>query len=646
MRIAFISTWKAFCGISTYTMHLAEELAKKHEVMIFAEERDVSGYDDSQNGQIPFMECWNRYTGFSRLLHEVRRFEPDVVHVQHEFSIFHQNEQMSGEFLDVCRKIEPPLVITYHTIPIPTHRYWTPPENPVQRVLLESLRGRSEQSILPVRLRREIAAMIYEPAVRRFFAETDEIFARKIVHTQVMRNLAVTRYGLSNVAFINHGVTPCMPLSRKECRRRLGIPEDSIVITSFGFVSESKGLMELIEVIRELEESEGTPVRFYHVGGLHGTGFGKPYLKQCLKKIETMDSIKITGYVPEEELPEYYSASDIFILNYQPGTAASASGWTANLMGTMRPLLTTEGTNRTDEIIHNYNCMKVPYKDRQAMLKAIRNLISNDALYSRIVAKAREYSQENSWDKIAKKHEAVYEELVGNEIPRATQTTLKNAFTLPRTEPQTFEDLKTAIYETLPRVKGWCDAEKACAMMNLVSEVQPDVCIEIGVFAGASALPTAAALKFLGHGVLLAIDPWDNEESTRNLLEGAIKEWWNDVDMDRIYRAYLRLVHEFGLEKYCVTLKETSASAAPKISAIDILHIDGNHSEASSFFDVFTYLPKVKHGGYVWFDDPDWTEGHDQIPTTKKAVDFLENSCTLVKAYSSNNYSWRLFRKN
>jgi len=628
-------------------MHLAEELAKKHDVMIFAEDRDVSGYDDSQNSHVPFTECWNRETGFSRLLDEVRRFEPDLVHVQHEFSLFPQNEHINAEFLDVCRKFKPPLVVTYHTIPIPIHRYWMLPENPVQRVLLErSLRSKSRQSILPVKLRREIAAMLYEPAVRRFFAETDEIFARKIVHNQAMHSLAVTRYGLSNVTVINHGVTPCSSLDGRESRRRLGIPEDSIVITSFGFVSESKGLMELIEVIREFEASESAPVRFYHVGGVHGTGFGKSYMKQCLRKIATMDSIRITGYVPEEELPEYYSASDIFILNYQPGTAASASGWAANLMGTMRPILTTQESNRTDEIVDNHNCVKVPYNDRRAMLNAIRNLISNEALYSRIVERANEYSQENSWDKIARKHETVYEEIVGHEILQATPTTFKNASTLFRVELQTFENLKTKICRTLPRLKGWCDAEKACAMMDLVSEVRPDICVEIGVFGGASVLPTTAALKFLGHGVLFAIDPWDNGESIRNLLEGENREWWSDVDMNRIYRSYVRMVHEFGLEQYCVTIKETSASAASRISAIDILHIDGDHSEASSFFDASTYLPKVKHGGYIWFDDTDWAEGHDQVPSTKKAVEFLQNSCTLVKVGSSNGHSWLLLRKN
>jgi len=440
LRIAFISTWKAPCGISTYTKNLAGELAKKHDVMVFAEDREISGYDDSQNSNIAFRECWNRYTGFWRLLDELRRFEPDIVHVQHEFSLFYKIEQTNRKFLEACRQIAAPLVITYHTIPIPAHRYWTPPENRVQKILLDRGLRSNNQRALPALLRREIAAFVYEPAVRHFFEDSNGIFARKIVHNKAMQSIAATRYGLSNVVVINHGVTTYTPLDMMMCRRKLGIPEDSIVITSFGFVSESKGLLELIEVIRDFEESEVLPVRFYHVGGLHGTGIGKSYMEQCLRKVETMDSIKLTGYIPEEELPVYYSASDMFILNYSPGTGASASGCVANLIGTKRPLLTTLGTNRTDEIDHNHNCVKVPYNDKQALLSALRNLILDVRLRSKIVERANEYAKENSWDKIARKHEELYREVI-----RKTTSSSRSAFTGFGSSLQTYKDFTLSI---------------------------------------------------------------------------------------------------------------------------------------------------------------------------------------------------------
>jgi len=69
---------------------------------------------------------------------------------------------------------------------------------------------------------------------------------------------------------------------------------------------------------------------------------------------------------------------------------------------------------------------------------------------------------------------------------------------------------------------------------------------------------------------------------------------------------------------------------------IDILHIDGNHEEISSCRDVELYVPKLKTGGYLWFDDANWKE-------TKKAINLIENTYKLKlidKAYSDdpNNY--------
>lgn len=37
--------------------------------------------------------------------------------------------------------------------------------------------------------------------------------------------------------------------------------------------------------------------------------------------------------------------------------------------------------------------------------------------------------------------------------------------------------------------------------------------------------------------------------------------------------------------------------------SIDILHINGNHTEANALADVQMFLPKLKKGGYLWFDD-------------------------------------------
>ena len=76
-------------------------------------------------------------------------------------------------------------------------------------------------------------------------------------------------------------------------------------------------------------------------------------------------------------------------------------------------------------------------------------------------------------------------------------------------------DWKTYQNEVLSHqstLQGWCTKEKATRMMNLIHEINPMICVEIGVFGGASIYPTACALKFQDQGTIYAIDPWENSD--------------------------------------------------------------------------------------------------------------------------------------
>jgi predicted O-methyltransferase YrrM len=71
--------------------------------------------------------------------------------------------------------------------------------------------------------------------------------------------------------------------------------------------------------------------------------------------------------------------------------------------------------------------------------------------------------------------------------------------------------------------------------------------------------------------------------------------------------------------------------------SIDILHIDGNHATEAVLKDVRLFLPKVKRGGYIWFDDADW-------PSTLPAQKLLLIQCFVIKERSEGN-SCLLFQK-
>jgi predicted O-methyltransferase YrrM len=197
---------------------------------------------------------------------------------------------------------------------------------------------------------------------------------------------------------------------------------------------------------------------------------------------------------------------------------------------------------------------------------------------------------------------------------------------------------KTLLFQ--PSLPGWCSKEKATKMMNLIYDSHPAVCVEIGVFGGSSVYPTAIALNYLKSGIIYAIDPWIKDECTKGYEEGDPNyNWWSMLDLEAIYRDFKKLISSHKLESHCKIMRMTSAQALShfKDNSIDILHIDGNHSEESALSDIKMYFPKVKAGGYIWFDDADWD-------STNQATAFLFDHSTFDMDHSVGN-SCLLFRK-
>lgn len=172
-------------------------------------------------------------------------------------------------------------------------------------------------------------------------------------------------------------------------------------------------------------------------------------------------------------------------------------------------------------------------------------------------------------------------------------------------------------------------------MRYLILTTQPDVMVEIGVFAGKSLVNAAEALKEVGHGVIYGIDPWRHEEAVKGL--SPIEEdpgFWNGIDLDAVHYDCMRAIWDRGLEQYAIVIRAASQHAAQLFSfqrrdecdVIDILYIDGGHSEEVSCRDVNLYLPLVKQGGYIWLDDADWS-------SIRKATELLKASCDLQNDY-------------
>lgn len=197
------------------------------------------------------------------------------------------------------------------------------------------------------------------------------------------------------------------------------------------------------------------------------------------------------------------------------------------------------------------------------------------------------------------------------------------------------ESLKQRVYLSMDQLEGWCPKQKASILINLILMIKPKIVVEIGVFGGKSLVPMAYALKQNGFGKIYGIDPWTNAASVEG-MDGVNKEYWGSVNHIAIMQGLILKIREFGLEKYVKLIRDTSAAASP-IPDIDILHIDGNHSEETSYIDATKWVPLVRKGGLVIFDDTNWS-------TTKKAVEWVDLHCIKLAEFKGNNI-WGIWVK-
>jgi glycosyltransferase involved in cell wall biosynthesis len=99
------------------------------------------------------------------------------------------------------------------------------------------------------------------------------------------------------------------PVDKMEIRRHLSIPEQRMIAFTVRDLEPRMGLENLIyafrEVIKELPDS-------YLILGGHGPLMNR--LMSLARELGVEDYIRFVGFIPEEELPDYYRTADVFIL--------------------------------------------------------------------------------------------------------------------------------------------------------------------------------------------------------------------------------------------------------------------------------------------------------------------------------------------
>jgi len=194
-------------------------------------------------------------------------------------------------------------------------------------------------------------------------------------------------------------------------------------------------------------------------------------------------------------------------------------------------------------------------------------------------------------------------------------------------------------FRFMDQLEGWCSHEKAVILIDIILKNHPETVVEIGVFGGKSLIPMAVALQACEKGTIYGIDPWDSHDSVEGLV-AEHKDWWGAIDHRKIFQDLVAKIQDFQLNNI-VLIPHTSEEATP-IEGIEVLHIDGNHSDDASYLDVTKWVPLVVSGGWVIFDDVDWHENGSY--TTSRAVKWLDENCVKLAAFN-DGHEWGIWLK-
>jgi glycosyltransferase involved in cell wall biosynthesis len=411
MKVLHLSTWKARCGIGDFTETVVEHLS-------------AAGLE---NQVFPLDVAAQRYMTSSEVCEEMDRFARmaagyDLVHVQHEFSLFTGSGSVFNSLLHFAHllgalhKARKPVVVTFHS-------------GAALETLLPSSDGGRKQpnrggvaavvnAVQRVRLRQTARKLhkLWRKRIAPFFDGRPGSF-RGVVHTARTR-MEMVDSGLAAgcVSVVPLGFTLREPSvlndDRAAAKVKLKLPPDSILLTVFGFVAAYKGHLTAVEALKKLPPQ-------YHLAVVGGPHPGNAYdrtLNAVLEAWEGQDPgyasgrLIVTGYAPRETIDSFHAATDICLVPFQKGNPTGSASLTWALTSG-KPTIASN-IPAFAEIQQAADCLLLCTPDAPHELAwQIRQLTHNRGLQQKLVQNALQFAALHSWDRVVDRLLDVYREM-------------------------------------------------------------------------------------------------------------------------------------------------------------------------------------------------------------------------------------------
>lgn len=212
-----------------------------------------------------------------------------------------------------------------------------------------------------------------------------------------------------NVFSILNGFSPQFkPLDKNKCRDKLNLPLDYKILFSLGWLIERKGFNYLIDAMKVITEKRNDVLCF--IGGsvpaedeLQSKVQNK--IQKQINDLNLQNRIKLIGSVPDDLLPIWMNACDMFVL---PSLSEGNPIVMFECLGCGKPFVGTKVGGVPEIIVSDdYGLLSEP-ADSNELAESI--LLALDKEWDS--DKIKEYAEQFTWDEISKAVMEIYSTII------------------------------------------------------------------------------------------------------------------------------------------------------------------------------------------------------------------------------------------
>lgn len=365
-------------GVSGSVITLRDELRKKgHDVRVLTLSKDSESKMEKTDYLIgsfpvPFYPDTRQTLHFKdKLIKEIIKWNPDIVHIQTEFSI----GKIAKKIAKACNA---PIINTSHT-------------------LYEDYTG----YLIPSKRLGKIIA-------RKFTRSSYENSKAVIAPSDKIKTL-LTKYGIkAPIHIIPTGIDldrfkkKVHLIEKATLKAKLNIPNKAKIIVSIGRIAKEKNLDEIIDFMPDLIEKNKNIILL-----IGGDGPYKKQIEQKVKKLGIEKYVRFTGMIPPKNTYKYYQLGDLFVC----ASTSETQGITyIEALACSLPLV-CRYDKCLDGVIEN-NKNGYTYTNKEEYIKYIDKILRNPLLHHKLRSNAISSSKKFSKEKFGDDVEKLYKEVL------------------------------------------------------------------------------------------------------------------------------------------------------------------------------------------------------------------------------------------